>query len=200
MKPPPLDYTHGRTTLGVACHHRLFTAHMVERHRARHAITTFRQLTRSNHVGHGMPSLRLGSTHSPTTSGMECHHHLWAAQTVERHRAWHDIIALGLHARSDDVGRGMTSTPLDSTHGRTTSSVACHHRVWAPHTIKRRRAWHGIIIFGQHKRSNDVGRGMPSSPLGSTNDRTTRGVALNHCPWTAQTVKQRQVWHDITAL
>ena len=71
-------------------------------------------------------------------SGMTCHHRLWAAQTVERRLAWHEITALGLHARSDtverrrvwhditalgraawseDIGRGMTSPPLDSTHG-----------------------------------------------------------------------------------
>ena len=42
----------------------------------------------------------------------------WAAQTIERRRAWHDLTALGLHARSFDVGRGMTSPPLDSTHDR----------------------------------------------------------------------------------
>ena len=164
-----------------------------------------------------MPSSRLGSTHGRTTSGVACHHHLWAAQTVKRRRAWHEITALGLHARSDDVGRGMTSPTLDSTHGqqrgacnditalgqhtwlddvghdmtssplgstdgRTASSVACHHRLWTAHTVERRRAWHAIIAFGQHKRLNDVGRGMLSSPFGSTNGRT------------------RRAWHGITAL
>ena len=154
-------------------------------------------------IKHGMPSSRLGSTHSPTTSGMACHHHLWAALTVERRRAWHDIIALGLHTRSEDVrhgmtsppldntqGRqrrawhsitalghhtrsddvelGMTSPPLDSTHGRTTSSVACHHRVWPAHMVERRQAWHAIITFGNHKRLNDVRRGMKSPPLEKT--------------------------------
>ena len=160
MKPPPLDYTHDRTMLGVACHHRLWTTHMVKRYQARHVIIAFGQHTWSNHVGHGMPSSRLGSTHGPTTSGVACHHYLWAAQMVERRQAWHDMIALGLHAQSNNVRRGMTSPPLDSTHGQTSLCVACHHHIWAAHTVERRWAWHAIITFGQHKMSNDVGRGM----------------------------------------
>ena len=177
MKPSPLDYTHGRTMLGMACHHRLWTTHMVEQHQARHAITASRQRTRSNHLRHGMPSSRLGSTHGPTMSVVVFHHHLWAAQIVERRRTWHDIIALGLHAQSNDVGHGMTSPLLDSTDGRTTSGVACNHRVWAAHTVERRLAWHAIISFGQHKRSNDVGRGMKSPPLDYTDGKTTSIVA-----------------------
>ena len=58
----------------------------------------------------------------------------WIAQTVEQRRAWHDITALGLHARSDDVGRDMTSPPLDSTHDR------------------QRRAWHDITALRHHIR------------------------------------------------
>ena len=126
MTSPPLDSTHGRTTSGVIHHHRLWTAHTVERRRAWHAIITFGQHTRSNDVWRGMPASLLDST-------------------------W-----------SKDVGRGITSPPLDSTHGRTTSSATCHHRLWKAHTVERRPAWHAIITFGQHKRSNDVGRGMPS--------------------------------------
>ena len=84
--------------------------------------------------------------------------------------------------RSKDVGHGMTSPPLNSAHGRTTSSATCYHRHKKAHTVKRRRAWHAIITFGQHKRSNDVGRGMPS------------------CLWETHMVKRRQAWHEITAL
>uniref|UniRef100_A0A494G8M9 Uncharacterized protein n=1 Tax=Solanum lycopersicum TaxID=4081 RepID=A0A494G8M9_SOLLC len=32
-------------------------------------------------------------------------------------------------------------------------------------TVERRRAWHAIINIGQHRQSNDVGRGIPLSPL-----------------------------------
>ena len=53
----------------------------------------------------------------------------WAAQMVERRRAWHDITALGLHAQSDDDGRGMTTPPLDNTHER------------------KHQAWHYIIAL-----------------------------------------------------
>ena len=149
-----------------------------------------------------MPSSPLGSTHSRTTSGVACHHRLWAAQTDEQRRAWHPIITFGLahkvgqhrdlHAiislgrqtrlndfgrampssrlgstRSNDVWQGMTSPPLDCTHGR------------------QRRPWHDITALGQHTQSatsrvawhhrpltehtvGNVGRGMPSWPLGST--------------------------------
>ena len=120
-----------------------------------------------------MPSSPLGSTNGPTTSGVACHHRLWIEHTVERGLEWHSIIAFGKHKLSNDVGRGMPSSPLGSTQGRTTSGVACHNRHKAAHTVERCRAWHDITTFVQHTRSNDVVRGMPSSPLGSTHGRMT---------------------------
>ena len=149
MSSLPLENTHGRTTSGMACHHRVWAAHTVERRRAWHAIIAF---------------------------GL--------ADTVGRSWAWHAIIALGRQTRSNDIGRGMPSLPLGSTDGQTASGVACHHRLWPAHTIKRRRAWHAIIAFGEHTRSNDVGHCMPSSPLGITHGRTTSGVACHHRLWT----------------
>ena len=146
-----------------------------------------------------MPSSPLGSTRGRTTSGVACHHHLWAAHTIDRRRVWHAIIALWQHTQSKDVGRGMTSLPLDSTHGRTTSGLACHHRLWATHTIKRRLAWHDITTFGQHTRSNDVGCGMISPPLDRTQGRMTSGVTCHHHILTAHTVGLRRAWNDITA-
>ena len=150
MTSLPLDNTHGR------------------QHRALHDITAFGQHTWSDYVGCGITSLLLYSTHGRTTSGVACHHRLWAAHMVGLRRAWHDIIALGQHTRSKDVGRGMPSPPLGRTHGRTTSSVAVHHCSWTAHTVERRRAWHAIIAFVQHTRSNDVGRDMPLPPSDST--------------------------------
>ena len=109
---------------------------------------------------------------------------------------WHVIIAFGHNTRSNDVGSGMPSSPLRSTHGQ-------------------RQAWHATIAFGQHKRSNDVGHGMPSSPLGSTNDRTmsseechhhrwtsshsltVSSLACHHRPWMENTVERRWAWHAI---
>ena len=83
---------------------------------------------------------------------------------------------------SDDVLRGMPSIPLDNTHGRTTSTVACHHRPWNVYMIKRYRVSLVIIALGKHTRSDHVGRGMPARPLGDTYSRMTLGVACHYCP------------------
>ena len=97
-------------------------------------------------------------------------------------------------------GRGLQNTPLRSTHGRATSGVACHHRLWAAHTVDRRRAWHAIFAFLQHTRSNDVGRGMPSSPFDSIDGRPSSGVACHHRPWKAHTIGWSRALHAIIAL
>ena len=122
------------------------------------------------------------------------------ADTVGLRQAWYAIIALGRQTRSNNVGRDMPSPPLGRTHGRTTSSVAEHHCSWTAHTVERRRAWHAIIAFGQHSRSNDVGRDMPSPPFDITFRRTTSGVACQHRRWAAHMVERCQAWHDITTL
>ena len=144
---------------------------------------------------------------------------------IERRRAWHGIIAFGQHKRSNDVGSGMTSvplyskqgrmtsgvapsSPLCSTNNRTTSSVACHNRLWTSshnrtasgvgchhrplteNAVERRWAWHAIIAFGQHTRSNDVGRGITSPPLDSKHGRTTSVVACHHRLLAAHTVER----------
>ena len=126
-------------------------------------------------------------------------------------RTWHDITAIGKHTRLNDIERGMTSPPLDSTHGQTTSGVAFHHHLWTSshsrtasgvachhhplmeNTVERCRAWHAIIAFGQHTRSNDARRGMPSSPLKIIHGRTTSGVACHHSPWMTNTVKRGMI-------
>ena len=106
---------------------------MVKQRRAWHAIIAFEQHRQSNDIRCGMPSSPLDGKHGRTTLGVACHHCLLAAQTVERRRAWHAIIALGLHTRSDDMGCGMTSLPLDNIYGR------------------KRRALHGdITALGQN--------------------------------------------------
>uniref|UniRef100_A0A494G8M3 Uncharacterized protein n=1 Tax=Solanum lycopersicum TaxID=4081 RepID=A0A494G8M3_SOLLC len=120
-----------------------------------------------------MTSPPLDSTHSQTTSGVACHHRIWKAPTVKRRQAWHAIIAFGKHTRSSDVGGGMPSSPLGSTPGRTTSGMACHHRLWTAQTVERRWAWHDITFLGLYARSDDVGRGMTSPPLNNTDDRMT---------------------------
>ena len=148
-----------------------------------------RHLQRPAPNGRGLQNTPLGSTHGRTTSGVVCHHRLWAAHTVERRRTWHAIIAFGQHTWWDRVGSGISSSPLNSTHSRTTSGVACHHRLWATHTVERRRAWHAVIAFGPHTRSDDVGGGMPSLPMGSTHGQTTSVVACHHRLWEPHTVE-----------
>ena len=179
---------------GVARHQRPWTAHTVERRRAWHDITVLGLHARSDDLGHGMTSPPSDSTHGrqrrawhditafgqhtrSTTLGVACHHCPWTAYKVGRRRTWDDIISLGQHTWSIDVGRGMTSPPLDCTHGRTTSGVTCHHRLWTAHSVERRLVWHFSIAVGQHTRSNDVGSGMISPPLECTHGRTTSGVA-----------------------
>ena len=168
-----MDSTHGRTTLGVACHHSPWTANTAGRRQALHAITAFGQHTRSNDVRRGMTSLPLDGTHGRMTSEGSCHHRLWEAHTVERRWAWHEITAFEQHLWSNDVGRDMPSPPLDNTQGRMTSCPAYHHHLWAAHTVELRRVWHAIIAFGKHTWLNDVGRGMTSPLLDSTYGRTT---------------------------
>ena len=85
----------------MALHHRLWTTHTVD------------------NVGRDMTSPPLDNTHNQkrrawheiTALGLHAR-----SDTVERRRVWHDITALGRAAWSEDIGRGMTSPPLDSTH------------------------------------------------------------------------------------
>ena len=161
-----------------------------------------------------MTSPPLDSAHDRTTSGATCHHRLWKAHTAERRRVWHAIIAYGQHKWSNDIGREMPSPPLESTHGRMTSGVACHHHLWAAqtverrrawhayitfgrHTVERRQAWHACIAFGQHTRSKDVERGMTSPPLDNAHGRTTSGATCHHRLWKAHTVERSRAWHAI---
>ena len=182
MTSPHLDSTHG------------------QQRRAWHDITALGQYTQSDDVWRCMTLPPLDSTHDRTTSGVTCQYRLWATHMVERRRAWHGITSFGQRTRSDDIGRYMPSLPLESTHGRTKSGVACHHHFWATHTVELRRAWHAIIAYGQHKLSNDIGRDMPSPPLESTHGQTTSGVACHHHLWEAHTVERRSAVHDIIAV
>ena len=147
------------------------------------------------------------------TSGVACHHRLWAAHTVERRRAWHDNTALGQHARSDDIGRGMPSSPLDSIHDWKMSVMSCYpcpwkaHTIalrlvlqcynhpWAAHTIGRRRALNVIIALGQYTWQNYVSCDKLSSPLKSIHDGTMSGGTGYHRPWKSQTIIRCQAWH-----
>ena len=168
MPSAPLGSTGGRTTSVFTCHLLTLIAHTVGGCRAWHAIIALGQLTRSNYIRRGMPSWPLDYTHD---------------------RAWHSIIDLGQqthdritsgvasnialqkHRTSKDVWQGMLSSPLECTHDQmmlgvstlSSSLGSTHHRM----TLM----CHPIIAFGLHAQTNDVARGMPSSPLCSTHSR-----------------------------
>ena len=205
MTSPSLDCTHDQSTSGVARHHLSWTTHTIGNVRRGMTSPLLRQHTRSNDVGRGMPSSPLGSTHGRTTSGVACHHRLWASRRVGRRQAWHDITTLRQNTWSNDVGCCITSPPLDCTHDQSTLGVARHQRSWTTHTVgnigrrmtsspldsthgQQRRAWHAITALGQLTWSDDVGCGMTSPPLDGTKDQTTSGVACHHHLWEAHTI------------
>ena len=70
------------------------------------------------------------------------------ADIVGWRQTWHAIIALGRQTWSNDVWHGMPLSLLGSKDGRTTSGVACDHRLLPSHTVEQRRAWHAIISIG----------------------------------------------------
>ena len=191
----------------VACHHRHWAAQTVERRRAWHAIIAFwaANTVEQRRAWHALIACRLADTvgrrwawHAIIALGRQT--------SLKRRRVWHASIAFGQHRQSDDIGHCMPSSPLSSTHSRTTLGVACHHCLWVAHTIERCRALHSIIAFGQHTRSDVVGRCMTSPPLDNKHGRQCRawhddittlgqrtrsamsGVASHHRPWTTHTV------------
>ena len=94
----------------------------------------------------------------------------------------------------------MQLFPLDITYGRTTSSVACHHCLWAKHMVRLRRVWHAIIYLGHHIQLKNVNWFMLSSSLDFTHSRTTSGMACPHVPWAANAVRRHQAKHFSIAL
>ena len=84
MLSSSLDFTHSRTTLGMAWLHVPSAANTV-RHRARHSIIALGQHTRLDDVVHDMLSLPLDSTHGQTTSSVTCHHHRFYEKCLLTH-------------------------------------------------------------------------------------------------------------------
>ena len=135
-------------------------------------------------------NIRLFCTHGWMTSRVACHHCLLTAHMSRQRRAWRAIIILGLDTRSNDVERGMassrwiahmvldddglgiTSSTLDSTHGRTMLGFACNHQPWTAHIVGLRWARHAIIGLAHNTWSVDV------------------SVACYHRLWTAHTLER----------
>ena len=150
----PLDCTHRRTMSRVACHHPLKKTYTVGRGRI------------------GMPSWNFDSANNQKWSAVACHYRSRKTHTIGWHWARATIIALGQYTRSDAIGRCMPWWPLDSTHGRTMSSMDCPRSHLITHIVEQRQVWQAIIPFGDRTQSDYVGRGMPSSLLERTHDRT----------------------------
>ena len=147
MLSSPLEFTHDRTTSGVACLYCLWT-HI-----------------RSDDMRRGMPSSPLGSTHGRTMLGVTCHLRPLTAHMVGRCWAWQAIIALREHSWSDYVSHDKPSWPLsrtqdrmvsvvamqssifECTHGQTTSYMTCYLHHFIAHTIGQLRAWPSYIAF-----------------------------------------------------
>ena len=137
--------------IGRTCHHCPWEEHTVRLCQAWHAISTL-ESTCSDDVRIFMTSSPLDNTHCrmtlmwhaimpmfcthvQTTSGVACHHRPYAAYMVVLRVAWHAIIAIGQNTRSNDVGCYIESSPFDSTQGRMTSGMACHHFPWKKYTV-----------------------------------------------------------------
>ena len=123
-----LDFTHSRTTSGMACPHVPWAANAVRRHQARHSIIALGQHTRSDDVACVMLSLPWDRTHGQTASGVACKHIPKTSHTVAKRRVFHPIVVFELHTRSDDVRHGMPACPLGTKHCQTTSGKAFHPR------------------------------------------------------------------------
>ena len=94
----------------------------------------------------------------------------------------------------------MPSSPLGTTHGRTTLGVKRHYTPWKAYTIGRRMAWHVIITLSQHTQQDHEGRGMPAWPLDNIRGRMTSVMSFNHHNWETHIVGRRQTWHAILPL
>uniref|UniRef100_A0A494G8I4 Uncharacterized protein n=1 Tax=Solanum lycopersicum TaxID=4081 RepID=A0A494G8I4_SOLLC len=171
----PLERIHDQTMLIMAYYNLPMTEHMIGQRRALHVNMALGKHTRSNYVGHSIPSFPLGSTRHQTMSDMTCHLCPWTANMV------------------NGVGRVMPLSPFDNIHGQNTSGLAAH-------AVGRRKAWHSIITIGQHKRSNNVMFDMPSSTLDSTHGGKTLSVEYHNCLWIAYMVRLRRAWNANMAL
>ena len=186
--------------LGITCNHFPWTPHTIGRRQAWHTIIAFRLHTWLDDVRHGMQSYTLVITYNRMTSSVSCYRHLLTSHIVGRRQSWNARMSLGQETRSDDVGRGMPSSPLDNIQGQTISPGACYHFPWTEHTVRRRRAWHAIIYLGLHIQSKDVERVMLSSSFDFTHGRTMSGMTCTHVPWAANTVGRRRARHAIITL
>ena len=165
----------------MACHLRPLKVYMIKRHRVWHVIIALGQQTWSDHVGRGMPARPLGDTYGHKTLGKTCHYRLCDTHTNDvgcdmtslTLSSTHGRMTLGVACHQSPRPEqtvwkspaGMQSFPLDITYSCKMSSVSCYRRLWTSHTVERRQAWHPRMFIGQQQPQDDIGQGIPSSPL-----------------------------------
>ena len=162
MSSSSFECTHIRTTSNVAC------------------IMDPRHQRRLENIECRMSLSPFDCTHGQATYGVVCFSSPWTRYTVGRYQAWHLILALEYHTRSNDVEHGILPWPLDSTYAHKMSGVAlhispwkvhsvgmksgvaCHHGPWKTYTVRQHLVWHARFVNGKHTLSDDVWRCMPS--------------------------------------
>ena len=65
------------------------------------------------------------------------------------------------------------------------------------HTDNRRQAWRVIIALGLLILLDDMKRGMPTWPLGSTHGRMMSGITCHLRIWPTHMVTRRRAWNAI---
>ena len=81
---------------------------------------------------------------------------------VGRCRVWHVIIDIGKYTPLNDIDRGMPSSTFDRIHSRTTSGVDA------------------FLDLRLKTLTVDVGRGMPTLPLGNKHGWMLSSVPCHH--------------------
>ena len=126
---------------GVACYHCPSKTHTIGQHAARHVRMELRQHTWLDDIRHRMQSSPLGCTSGWITSVLEFHHRPWETYTVELRQAWHAVMNLGQHTRSETVRHDMPLSPLDSIHGQKNLGMECYLRPKTAHMVRQCWAW-----------------------------------------------------------
>ena len=146
----------------------------------------------------GMPSSHVDNIYGWGTSREACNHGPCPEHTVERRRAWKAIIALEqprqgritsgvayhhcpwtTHSRTM-LGMEMLSSPLGTTHCRTSSGVKFHRCLLDSSNDRMTLTWQAIITFGLHTPMDDLSCGMQSSPLFSIHSWMKSSVECHH--------------------
>ena len=136
MPLSPLNYTHGRRTLGLAYDHCPWTAHTDGQCQSLNAFISLKHHTRLDDVDLCIQLRPLESTDDHKMSSVACHHSHWIIQIVKWCQSWNAIIFLLMNTQMNNVRHDMRSSPFDSTNGQITLGMACQRRPWTANMIR----------------------------------------------------------------